>query len=63
MLRNREEIENYEEKSKALKENGWETWYHPDNWIRTEWYDQGIRIDYAGVSTDEAYSYLKKSEG
>jgi len=28
-------------KSKLLRENGWETWYHDDNWIKTEWYEQG----------------------
>lgn len=52
-------IENYDEKAKALMENGWETWYHLDNWIKTEWRDKGIKIDMAGRSTDQAYKTLK----
>jgi hypothetical protein len=55
MLKNKHEIENYEEKSKILLENGWETWYHDDNWIKTEWYDQGKKIDMMGRSTDDVY--------
>ena len=30
MLKEKNEIENYEEKSKVLRENGWETWYNDD---------------------------------
>jgi len=36
-MKEKNEIENYEEKSKVLQENGWVTWYHDDNWIKTEW--------------------------
>jgi len=31
MLKDKHEIENYEDKAKVLRENGWETWYHDDN--------------------------------
>ena len=55
MLKRKEEIENYEEKSKILRENGWEPWYNDDNWIKTEWYDQGKKVDMMGRSTDEVY--------
>lgn len=57
-MKNKNEIENYDEKSKVLIENGWETWYHHDNWIKTEWYDQGIPIDRAGRSTDSVYNSI-----
>lgn len=56
MLKKKEQIENYEEKSKVLCENGWETWYHDDNWIKIAWLEQGRRIDYMGKTTDEAYN-------
>lgn len=60
MLKEKSEIENYEEKSKFLIENGWETWYHVDNWIKTEWYNNpNISIDRAGCSTDMAYLICK----
>jgi hypothetical protein len=55
MLKNKHEIENYEEKSKTLHKNGWETWYHDDNWIKTEWWEQGKKIDMMGRSTDDVY--------
>lgn len=52
-------IENYDEKAKALIENGWETLYHLDNWIKTEWRDKDINTDWSGRSTDQAYKTLK----
>jgi hypothetical protein len=55
MLKDKHEIENYEEKSKILRENGWETWYHDDNWIKSEWWEQGKKIDMMGRSADDAY--------
>ena len=58
LLKNKNEIENYEEKAKVLKENGWETWYHDDNWIKTEWIKQGKKIDMMGLETDKAYQKL-----
>lgn len=62
MLKNKQEIENYEEKSKTLIENGWETWHHDDNWIKTEWWEQGKKIDMMGRSTDEAYVILLNTQ-
>ena len=58
MLKNKNEIENYEEKAKVLQENGWETWYNDDNWIKTEWIEQGKKIDMMGRSTDKVYQTL-----
>ena len=58
MLKGKNEIENYEEKAKVLLENGWETWYHNDNWIKTEWVEQGKKIDMMGLSTDKVYQTL-----
>jgi len=56
-------ILSYEQKARVLKENGWETWYHYDNWIKTEWYTQCKKIDMMGISTDSAYkSYLYESK-
>ena len=55
MLKDKKDIENYEEKAKFLEENGWETWYNDDNWIMTEWVEQGKAIDRMGCSTDSAY--------
>jgi hypothetical protein len=55
MLKKKHEIENYEEKSKTLRENGWETWYHDDNWIKREWIKQGKPYDYMGSRTNDAY--------
>ena len=57
-LKEKHQIENYEEKSKLLCENGWETWYHDDNWIKTEWVEQGKKIDMMGCSTDKVYQTL-----
>ena len=44
ILKYKHEIPNYEEKAKILSENGWEPWYNDDNWIKTEWYDQGKKL-------------------
>jgi len=58
MLKEKHEIENYEDKAKVLQENGWETWYHDDNWIKTEWSEQGKAINRMGNSTDRVYASL-----
>lgn len=63
MLRDKKDIENYEEKAKFLEENGWETWYNDDNWIMTEWREQGKSIDRMGTSTDSAYNWEKGITG
>lgn len=55
-LRNKDEIENYDLKAKVLEENGWTTYYHDDNWVKIEWFnDPTIRIDWSGINTDTAY--------
>jgi hypothetical protein len=59
-MKEKNEIENYEEKSKVLQENGWVTWYHDDNWIKTEWIKQGKSYDSMGNSTDVVYDSLIK---
>lgn len=58
LLKNKHEIQNYEEKSKLLKESGWETWYHDDNWVKIEWIREGLKIDMMGRSTDDIYEKL-----
>ena len=59
-LKNKSEIENYEEKSKFLKENGWTDHWHEDNWVKREWFkDPKMDVDRAGGSTDEVYAYVK----
>lgn len=57
-LKRKDEIANYEEKAKLLKENGWETWYNDDNWIKTEWVEQGKKYDMMGRGTDDVYNLL-----
>ncbi len=60
MLKQKNEIENYEDKAKVLRENGYETWYHDDNWIETEWIEQGKAYDTTGNSTDRVYASIIK---
>jgi hypothetical protein len=63
MLKTKEQIENYKEKSKFLKENGWTDLWHEDNWVMTEWYNNPkLDIDRAGCSTDMAYNICKNSK-
>ena len=62
MLKSKKEIENYEEKAKFLQENGWETWYNDDNWIKTEWIELGKSVDRMGDSTDRIYAWLMKKQ-
>ena len=58
-LKNKADIPNYEEKAKFLQANGWQTWYNDDNWIKTEWYGQGKKVDMMGRTTDSAYTLEK----
>jgi hypothetical protein len=60
-LKFKNEIPNYEEKSNILHENGWETWYNDDNWIRTEWIKQDKKYDYMGRSTEDVYNNIMKT--
>jgi hypothetical protein len=59
-LKDKHEIPDYEEKAKVLRENGWETWYSDDNWIKTEWIEQGKAYDRMGNSTDRVYALTIK---
>lgn len=61
MLKLKSEIPNYEEKAKFLIENGWETWYNDDNWVKSEWVGSGKPFDTWGRSTDELYNMLTKN--
>ena len=61
-LKNKNEIPLYEEKAKVLKENGWEPWYHDDNWIKTKWIEQGLKYDMMGMPTELVYNNLKPKE-
>ena len=62
LLKQKNEIPNYEEKAKLLHECGWETWYHDDNWIKTEWIIERKRYDMMGRSTDDVYNNLIDEE-
>ena len=33
-MKNRNEIPDYNKMAKALKNAGWDTWYHEDNWVQ-----------------------------
>lgn len=51
----------FEQQSKILKENGWTDFYHPDNWVRVEWFNNpSINVDWAGVSMEDAWVILNK---
>ena len=57
-LKNKADIPNYEEKAKFLRSNGWQTWYHDDNWVEDKHF--GSYQDHeAGCSTEVAYASEK----
>ena len=58
-LKNKEDIPNYEEKAKFLQANGWQTWYHDDNWVEDKYFDSYHGPDRAGCSTEVAYASEK----
>lgn len=62
MLLEKNQITDYELKSKILFENGWENYYHDDNWIKTQWMKDGLPYDKMGISTDEAYEQVSNEE-
>ena len=57
-MRDKNEILNYEEKAKVLRENGWDTYYHDDNWIKIKWIAEGKRYDVMGYETDDVYKSI-----
>jgi hypothetical protein len=61
-MMDKNEIDNYSEKEKTLRENGWTDLWHPDNWVKNEWVNMNIDIDRAGFSMDSAYASIKKSD-
>lgn len=60
-LKNKNEISSYDQKAKILRENGWDTWYNDDNWIKIEWIKHGKRYDHMGRTTNDAFRSLKQS--
>jgi hypothetical protein len=62
MLKNKSEIENYDEKYKFLKDNGWTDLWHEDNWVQEDWFsDPTINVDRAGMCMDDAYNICKET--
>lgn len=60
MLKSKTEIENYDERAKFLKDNGWTDLWHEDNWIQEDWFDDpNINVDRAGIPMDVAYNICK----
>ena len=56
-LRQPKEIEDYDLKAKTLRDNGWETYYHEDNWVMKVWWNNPkYAVDRMGRSTDAAYA-------
>lgn len=50
----------YEQMAQFLTNNGWETLWHKDNWIKTEWRNDPTKnIDTCGFSTVAAYNKCK----
>jgi hypothetical protein len=61
MLREINQIENYQMKANFLRENGWTDLWHVDNWVRKVWFDSPtINVDKAGLSIGSAYVIAKK---
>jgi len=58
MIEDKYKVENYQHKSKILRENGWQTYYHYDNWIKTEWLESGNKVEMMGRPTDYVYRYI-----
>lgn len=51
------------DKIKTLRENGWTDLWHPNNWVKKEWFDNPkINIDWAGISLDKAYDSIVASK-
>ena len=57
-MKNRNEIPDYNKMAKALKNAGWDTWYHEDNWVQIKWLEAGKNISRMGKTTEEAYESI-----
>lgn len=56
-----EDIENYAEKHKTLRDGGWRTLYNEDYWVKQEWLDDPKRqVDWCGLRTDSAIEALER---
>ena len=61
-MKNKSEIENYDEKYKFLKDNGWTDLWHEDNWVQEDWvHDPKLNVDHMGMTMDNAYVICKKT--
>jgi hypothetical protein len=50
----------YEQMAQLLINNGWETLWHKDYWIKSKWRnDPTMNIDTCGYSTDVAFTKCK----
>lgn len=53
----------YEIMHDFLVKNGWETLWHKDNWIKSEWWDDPNKnVDTSGCSTVAAYLKCKNEK-
>jgi hypothetical protein len=43
-------------KAHFLRQNGWTDYYHHDNWVKEEWFNQGLNVALMGLPLDVAYS-------
>ena len=61
-MKNKSEIENYDEKYKLLKDNGWTDLWHEDNWVQEDWFNNpAVDVDRAGIPMDTAYNICKNT--
>ena len=58
-LKNKEDIENYNEKAEFLKQNGWEISWDDDNWVRS---NSRYKEANNGISTDAAYNLVMEEK-
>ena len=42
-------------KAYFLRQNGWTDYYHHDNWVKEEWFNQGLNVVLMGLPLDAAY--------
>lgn len=48
--------QDYKVMARRLREHGWTTWYHPDNWVKEDW--DGKHREWGGLSTEAAHRQL-----
>lgn len=53
----------YDQKAAILRSNGWQTLWSDDYWVRVVWLnDRRINVDWAGMSTDQAFEIVMKEQ-